>query len=216
MLMDGEDVMMISVEETPGTSNDEPHETSVSPRRSSDLHRSEDEFGMDQPSTSELKLTMQPTRYPDAYLQEILLSSPAHLFSCGLLPPEHLTASWEQWLCYLASSLTPHQWQSYWAAHAAVFGLGALPVHLCSFFNRPMVRDEVVDRRHLEYVRYYTDLSAYCWNYSPAMGNAATTQSQSRKDYYQGSTGMATVYSNGRAAAAASERSEWSPVCMLP
>ncbi|KAK6731913.1 hypothetical protein RB195_008018 [Necator americanus] len=149
--MDGEDVMMISVEETPGTSNDEPHETSVSPRRSSDLHRSEDEFGMDQPSTSELKLTMQPTRYPDAYLQEILLSSPAHLFSCGLLPPEHLTASWEQWLCYLASSLTPHQWQSYWAAHAAVFGLGALPVHLCSFFNRPMVRDEVVDRRHLEY-----------------------------------------------------------------
>ncbi|EYC34249.1 hypothetical protein Y032_0001g325 [Ancylostoma ceylanicum] len=40
------------------------------------------------------------------------------------------------------------------------------------------------------------------------MGNAATTQSQSRKDYHQqGSAGIATVYSNGRAAAAASERS---------
>ncbi|KAL6731195.1 hypothetical protein Aduo_002090 [Ancylostoma duodenale] len=50
------------------------------------------------------------------------------------------------------------------------------------------------------------------------MGNAATTQSQSRKDYHQqGSAGIATVYSNGRAAAAASERSEWSGVvCMLP
>ncbi|KIH67917.1 hypothetical protein ANCDUO_01750 [Ancylostoma duodenale] len=42
--------------------------------------------------------------------------------------------------------------QGYWAAHAAVFGLGALPVHLCSFFNRPVVRDELLDRRHLEYV----------------------------------------------------------------
>ncbi|VDO25200.1 unnamed protein product [Haemonchus placei] len=43
--------------------------------------------------------------------QQILLSSPAHLFSCGLLSADQLSTSWEQWLCYLASSLTPHQWQ---------------------------------------------------------------------------------------------------------
>ncbi|EYC34252.1 hypothetical protein Y032_0001g327 [Ancylostoma ceylanicum] len=152
MLMDGDDVIMTSAEETPcSSSHDEMQENSMSSCPSSDLNRSEDEFSADQASTSEFKLNLPPNRYADAYLQEILLSSPAHLFSCGLLPPEQLGASWEQWLCYLASSLTPHQWQGYWAAHAAVFGLGALPVHLCSFFNRPVVRDELLDRRHLEY-----------------------------------------------------------------
>uniref|UniRef100_A0A0K0DCE8 Pecanex-like protein n=1 Tax=Angiostrongylus cantonensis TaxID=6313 RepID=A0A0K0DCE8_ANGCA len=68
--------------------------------------------------------------------QEVLFSSPAHFLSFGSLPADQLSASWEQWLCYLASSLTPQQWQGYWAAHVAMFGLRALPVHLCSFFNQ--------------------------------------------------------------------------------
>ncbi|WKX90463.1 hypothetical protein Q1695_009368 [Nippostrongylus brasiliensis] len=89
----------------------------------------------------------------------------------------------------------------YWAAHTAVFGLGALPVHLCSFFNRSMLRDyEEIDRQQLEY--------------EDVMGNAATTQSQGRKDYHaQGTGANATVYSNGRASAAASERSK--PWCVV-
>lgn len=150
--MDGDDVIMTSVEESPCCSSDSlSRRDGFSQRDSNDLQRSEDEFEPTRPSTSELKLPPPHQGYMDAYLQEILLSSPAHLFSCGLLPADQLSASWEQWLCYLASSLTPHQWQGYWAAHTAVFGLGALPVHLCSFFNRAMLRDEALDRRQLEY-----------------------------------------------------------------
>ncbi|VDL84261.1 unnamed protein product [Nippostrongylus brasiliensis] len=118
---------------------------------SSDPHRSEDEIEATSPSTSTFKPPTVPC-YIDGFLQEILLSSPAHLFSCGLLPADKLSASWERWLCHLACSLTPNQWQGYWAAHTAVFGLGALPVHLCSFFNRSMLRDyEEIDRQQLEY-----------------------------------------------------------------
>ncbi|CAJ0594360.1 unnamed protein product [Cylicocyclus nassatus] len=149
--MDGEDVFMASVEETPSTSRADDSQGSLASRPSTEQNRSEDEFATDQPSTSDFKFSSASHHYSDAYLQEILLSSPAHLFSCGLLPAEQLSATWEQWLCYLASSLTPSQWQGYWAAHAAVFGLGALPVHLCSFFNPTEVRTDEDHRRHFDY-----------------------------------------------------------------
>ncbi|XGW22563.1 hypothetical protein V3C99_005075 [Haemonchus contortus] len=155
--MDGDDVIMSSVEESPCTSSDaEVNVDRLRRRTSNDQHRSEDEFEGAQPSTSDYKLSPAPN-YVDTYLQQILLSSPAHLFSCGLLPADQLSTSWEQWLCYLASSLTPHQWQGYWAAHTAVFGLGALPVHLCSFFNRSMFRDESIDSQQLEYVKEFLE-----------------------------------------------------------
>ncbi|XGW22557.1 hypothetical protein V3C99_005075 [Haemonchus contortus] len=109
--MDGDDVIMSSVEESPCTSSDaEVNVDRLRRRTSNDQHRSEDEFEGAQPSTSDYKLSPAPN-YVDTYLQQILLSSPAHLFSCGLLPADQLSTSWEQWLCYLASSLTPHQWQ---------------------------------------------------------------------------------------------------------
>ncbi|KAK5966644.1 hypothetical protein GCK32_003245, partial [Trichostrongylus colubriformis] len=116
--MDGDDVIMSSVEESArmnmaiaGSSSDvQLNSESLCQRTSNDVHRSEDEFEVAQPTTSSYKLPPSPT-YVDTYLQEILLSSPAHLFSCGLLPADQLSASWEQWLCYLACSLTPHQWQ---------------------------------------------------------------------------------------------------------
>uniref|UniRef100_A0A915DUZ6 Uncharacterized protein n=1 Tax=Ditylenchus dipsaci TaxID=166011 RepID=A0A915DUZ6_9BILA len=56
---------------------------------------------------------------------------------------------WDQWMCMLASTLTPPQWQAYWRAYASLFGVNALPTHLLSFFgdilsqNSTMEEDEV-------------------------------------------------------------------------
>ncbi|CAD6194707.1 unnamed protein product [Caenorhabditis auriculariae] len=47
----------------------------------------------------------------DLYVQEMLMSSPDHLFSMGVVPPQMVSTSWEQWLCFLASNLTAQQWQ---------------------------------------------------------------------------------------------------------
>uniref|UniRef100_A0A8R1DYA5 Uncharacterized protein n=1 Tax=Caenorhabditis japonica TaxID=281687 RepID=A0A8R1DYA5_CAEJA len=71
-------------------------------------------------------------------MQELLLSSPAHLFGLGTAGGpngQNVTTSWEQWLCFLATNLSPVQWQGYWLAHCALFGEQAVPVHLLSFFQ---------------------------------------------------------------------------------
>ncbi|CAJ0944486.1 unnamed protein product, partial [Mesorhabditis belari] len=71
------------------------------------------------------------------HLQEILASSPAQLTRCGVLPRNGSAAEWEWWLCWLATALSPPQWQGYWAAHAAVFGGESVPVNELSFFSSP-------------------------------------------------------------------------------
>ncbi|CAI2293715.1 unnamed protein product [Caenorhabditis sp. 36 PRJEB53466] len=93
-------------------------------------------------STSPLPEPLQPAAAPanqvDNRLRELLLSSPAHLFGIGTpgAPnPQNVTTSWEQWLCFLATNLSPAQWQGYWLAHCALFGEQAVPVHLLSFFQ---------------------------------------------------------------------------------
>lgn len=84
--------------------------------------RSDDEFAVPSTSTSfqpyisnqsfdtvlQVLLRPSPAILP---FQEMLLASPSHLFSAGLLPQDRLAANWETWLCLLASSLTPDQWQ---------------------------------------------------------------------------------------------------------
>ncbi|PAV57351.1 hypothetical protein WR25_00302 [Diploscapter pachys] len=186
---DGEDEVMTSLEEQHANlelieadnNNDAPL---TSDSVADECPRSDDEFA---PTTSTAttatnsftaehsgppanQLPQQVTPQIDAYLQEMLLSSPAHLFSCGLLSPQLLSASWEQWLCLLASNLTPQQWQGYWMAHCAVFGQQAVPFHLLSFFNQNTAQpppagpsnaptfpewSPTVDHRHAEYEIYF-------------------------------------------------------------
>ncbi|EFO95769.1 hypothetical protein CRE_14034 [Caenorhabditis remanei] len=77
----------------------------------------------------------------DSKLRELLLSSPAHLFGHqpaaqpGGNNPQAAVTSWENWLCVLATNLSPAQWQGYWLAHCALFGEQAVPVHMLSFFQ---------------------------------------------------------------------------------
>ncbi|CAL2028565.1 unnamed protein product [Caenorhabditis brenneri] len=92
----------------------------------------------------------------DSKLRELLLSSPAHLFGHhpqqptaaasssssshqnGLnntTTPQAAVTSWENWLCVLATNLSPAQWQGYWLAHCALFGEQAVPIHMLSFFQ---------------------------------------------------------------------------------
>lgn len=42
---------------------------------------------------------------------------------------------WDQWLCCLATTLTPQQWQHYWINYLTLFGTSALPPHLADFFH---------------------------------------------------------------------------------
>ncbi|KHN84064.1 hypothetical protein Tcan_09241 [Toxocara canis] len=42
---------------------------------------------------------------------------------------------WDQWLCCLATTLTPTQWQHYWMTYLTLFGTAALPPHLANFFD---------------------------------------------------------------------------------
>uniref|UniRef100_A0A1I7TKW8 Uncharacterized protein n=1 Tax=Caenorhabditis tropicalis TaxID=1561998 RepID=A0A1I7TKW8_9PELO len=80
-------------------------------------------------------------REMDSKLRELLLSSPAHLFGHQPPPiqpganPQAAVTSWENWLCVLATNLSPAQWQGYWLAHSALFGEQAVPIHMLSFFQ---------------------------------------------------------------------------------
>ncbi|CAO4363620.1 unnamed protein product [Caenorhabditis nigoni] len=85
-----------------------------------------------------------PQGQMDSKLRELLLSSPAHLFghqpvtsstASGTPNGQAAVTSWENWLCVLATNLSPAQWQGYWLAHCALFGEQAVPVHMLSFFQ---------------------------------------------------------------------------------
>ncbi|VDD91072.1 unnamed protein product [Enterobius vermicularis] len=61
-----------------------------------------------------------------------------HVFASTIMPSEFIggnSAIWDQWLCCLATSLTPAQWQTYWTNYLALFGTSALPAHIVNFFN---------------------------------------------------------------------------------
>lgn len=54
----------------------------------------------------------------------------------SVAPSQELLNSllWDQWLCSLATSLTPAQWQLYWMNYFTIFGTIGLPQHLVNFF----------------------------------------------------------------------------------
>ncbi|CAI4226528.1 unnamed protein product [Auanema sp. JU1783] len=156
-----EDVVMSSLEESRSDCNLTGTATTISSLSSlnkiyayDECPRSDEEF-VDKPSTSagseDMDATprtafqpyVNPNQSFDPILQEMLLSSPSHLFNVGLLPADALVSSWEQWLCLLASNLTPTQWQGYWNAYAAVFGVASVPIHLLSFFRHSYPSHEV-------------------------------------------------------------------------
>ncbi|VDM99572.1 unnamed protein product [Onchocerca ochengi] len=64
-------------------------------------------------------------------LQPLLAAAaPSHLI------PELLNSlAWDQWLCFLATTLTPAQWQLYWMNYLVLFGTLGLPQHLVNFFT---------------------------------------------------------------------------------
>uniref|UniRef100_A0A183C9E8 MFS domain-containing protein n=1 Tax=Globodera pallida TaxID=36090 RepID=A0A183C9E8_GLOPA len=78
-----------------------------------------------------------PNYEADKKVAEALLTSPQAFALSGLLRPEMLdnVQLWDQWLCQLATSLNPQQWQLFWRHYAMLFGLKALPPHLLVFFN---------------------------------------------------------------------------------
>ncbi|ULU14433.1 hypothetical protein L3Y34_016730 [Caenorhabditis briggsae] len=87
---------------------------------------------------------VMPQGQMDSKLRELLLSSPACLFghqpvtsstASGAPNGQAAVTSWENWLCVLATNLSPAQWQGYWLAHCALFGEQAVPVHMLSFFQ---------------------------------------------------------------------------------
>lgn len=44
--------------------------------------------------------------------------------------------SWEEWLAWLASSLSPTEWRLFWESYVSLFGVQSLPLHL-NIFNAP-------------------------------------------------------------------------------
>ncbi|CAB3408088.1 unnamed protein product [Caenorhabditis bovis] len=169
-------------------------------------------------STQNLQHCTTVTSHPstnvlDRRIQELLLSSPAHLFSIGALNSQQtsVSTSWEQWLCFLASNLSPSQWQGYWLAHCALFGEQAVPVHLLSFFSNQTSGLEpcssshsVADSTPLNLHQHPHPNDAIHTKYDnfhqvrPSMGNAARGGSgNSRRAEFAN----ATVFLNGRLAA---------------
>lgn len=72
----------------------------------------------------------------EQHYRDALYATPHHLAAAGYLSPEALSNAlvWDQWLCCLATALTPLQWQQYWSNYASLLGPHALPTHLLSFF----------------------------------------------------------------------------------
>ncbi|KAK0395965.1 hypothetical protein QR680_001507 [Steinernema hermaphroditum] len=85
----------------------------------------------------------------EADVRQRLIASPYNLVASGLLATEALASTliWDQWLCTLANSLSSCQWQTYWQNYASIYGIGALPTHLLSFFNQPLFNDNLARLR---------------------------------------------------------------------
>uniref|UniRef100_A0A1I8AWJ3 Uncharacterized protein n=1 Tax=Steinernema glaseri TaxID=37863 RepID=A0A1I8AWJ3_9BILA len=81
----------------------------------------------------------------ESAVRQRLIASPYSLVASGLLATEALASTliWDQWLCTLANSLSACQWQTYWQNYASIYGIGALPTHLLSFFNQPLFNDNL-------------------------------------------------------------------------
>ncbi|KAF1771741.1 hypothetical protein GCK72_003569 [Caenorhabditis remanei] len=150
----------------------------------------------------------------DSKLRELLLSSPAHLFGHqpaaqpGGNNPQAAVTSWENWLCVLATNLSPAQWQGYWLAHCALFGEQAVPVHMLSFFQgQTSPSSSSSPSSTIQQGPHPNDAIQERYE----MGNAASGGSSgnggsSRRAGGGGGAGnefgSATVFSNGRLAAA--------------
>ncbi|GMT00406.1 hypothetical protein PENTCL1PPCAC_22580, partial [Pristionchus entomophagus] len=51
--------------------------------------------------------------------------------------PHHLqllsqlnASNWEEWLAWLASSLSPSDWRQFWESYVSLFGVGSLPLNI--------------------------------------------------------------------------------------
>uniref|UniRef100_A0A914UKK4 Uncharacterized protein n=1 Tax=Plectus sambesii TaxID=2011161 RepID=A0A914UKK4_9BILA len=77
-----------------------------------------------------------PMSLLEQHYRDALYATPHHLAAAGYLSSEALSNAlvWDQWLCCLATALTPLQWQQYWSNYATLLGAHALPTHLLSFF----------------------------------------------------------------------------------
>ncbi|CAI5439578.1 unnamed protein product [Caenorhabditis angaria] len=177
-----ENVQIVNVNVTPTTSSSSLEEFSEPSTSSGGPRKNEEQLKIDE------------------NLQKLLLSSPAHLFSTGL-QNQQSAACWEQWLCLLATNLTPEQWQTYWLSQCSLFGEQSVPVHLLSFFaanstqtsNSTQISPIPNPERHENYVFF---------DQHQKMGNAASGGggNSSRRDLNY--AGNAMVFSNGRLAAA--------------
>lgn len=100
-------------------------------------------------SNATAALTTQLTllgAFLDKQVHNALLTSPHSLVASGILAPEALSnqALWDQWLCLLATTLTPVQWQTYWQNYAVLFGTPQLPAHLVNFLNNVAAQNQEI------------------------------------------------------------------------
>uniref|UniRef100_A0AAF5PXN2 Uncharacterized protein n=1 Tax=Wuchereria bancrofti TaxID=6293 RepID=A0AAF5PXN2_WUCBA len=65
---------------------------------------------------------------------QLISSSSSSSSSLHLITELLNSILWDQWLCILAKSLTPNQWQFYWLNYLMQFGTIGLPQHLIHFF----------------------------------------------------------------------------------
>ncbi|KAI1706072.1 hypothetical protein Ddc_15462 [Ditylenchus destructor] len=89
--------------------------------------------GLAQSQLQHLLSSCQQKQLPTMAISEALMTSPHNLVRVSGYRGNQLL--WDQWMCMLATSLSPAQWQAYWRAYASIFGVGALPTHLLSFFS---------------------------------------------------------------------------------
>ncbi|VDO72424.1 unnamed protein product [Onchocerca flexuosa] len=83
------------------------------------------------------ELSINPQIILSKYSETIksLLAAATAAATSHLVPELFNSLAWDQWLCSLATSLTPAQWQLYWMNYLVLFGTLGLPQHLVNFFT---------------------------------------------------------------------------------
>ncbi|VBB33986.1 unnamed protein product [Acanthocheilonema viteae] len=91
-------------------------------------------IGIELPTDPQLISSEYPETTTSLPVQSLSIAS-------DLIPELLNSLVWDQWLCSLARSLTPAQWQLYWMNYLALFGTIGLPQHIANFFAAAAIPD---------------------------------------------------------------------------
>uniref|UniRef100_A0A8R1YCZ0 cAMP-dependent protein kinase catalytic subunit n=1 Tax=Pristionchus pacificus TaxID=54126 RepID=A0A8R1YCZ0_PRIPA len=94
-----------------------------------EVDRSDDDQS---PSTSSTETPIESLLVPPIPPFDVRNFSALHLH----LLAQQNTANWEEWLAWLASTLSPTEWRLFWESYVSLFGVQSLPLHL-NILNAP-------------------------------------------------------------------------------